>query len=139
MQFWNFLPGHRDRSSTLHELTLCLSNRYENQGVVNDLEEVVTLGPAELELCPRGHPDHAASLHNLARDPRKRFTEKAAIRDLEESIELLRPALELRPPGHVDRFSTLHELNLLSVCQLDTTSWGQSTTWKKLSCMNVQR
>ncbi|KAI5986692.1 hypothetical protein F5J12DRAFT_868325 [Pisolithus orientalis] len=73
---------------------------------------------------------------HLARDFRKRFTEKAAIRDLEESIELLRPALELRPPGHVDRFSTLHELALC--LSIDTTNWGQSTTWKKLSYMNVQ-
>ncbi|KAI5995967.1 hypothetical protein EDC04DRAFT_2910147 [Pisolithus marmoratus] len=45
-------PGHPDRCSSLHNLASCLSNRYDNQGLVADLEEVVTLARAALDLCP---------------------------------------------------------------------------------------
>ncbi|KAI6000206.1 hypothetical protein F5J12DRAFT_724224 [Pisolithus orientalis] len=63
-------PGHQHWPSLLCELVLCLSNRYENQGlgVVNGLEEeAILLGHTVLELCPTGHPNHGISLH-LAHD-----------------------------------------------------------------------
>ncbi|KAI6154287.1 hypothetical protein BKA82DRAFT_4099574 [Pisolithus tinctorius] len=157
-------PGHPDRSVSLNNLAstipdldeaievfraaliltglhrstslaFCLSNKYDNGGVVAHLEESVTLGQATLELCPPGHPDRGASLSNLACSLMKRFQTHAAMCDLEEAIELHRHsigttphqasltaadleeavtlgrlALELRPPGHPDRRISLSSL-----------------------------
>ncbi|KAI6024607.1 hypothetical protein BKA83DRAFT_424790 [Pisolithus microcarpus] len=104
--------GHPDRSSSLCELTFCLSRRHDKHGVAEDLEEAVTLGREGLKLCPPRHLDRGMCLRNLGRNLRKSSMQTAAIRDLEESIELLRRALEMHPIGHPDRSSSLYELAL---------------------------
>ncbi|KAI6012793.1 hypothetical protein F5J12DRAFT_781654 [Pisolithus orientalis] len=113
VQHWFYAPpGDPDRSSSLHNLAFCLSNKYDNGGVVAHLEESVTLRQATLELRPPGHPDRGASLSNLACSLMKRFQTHAAMCDLEEAIELHRAALELRPIKHPDRSSSLYNLAL---------------------------
>lgn len=81
-------------------LGLCLSNRYDNQEVVADLEEAVMLKRPALEYCPPGRFDRCIALGDLAHNLRKPFWGQAAIHGLEEVIELLHTALELCPSGH---------------------------------------
>ncbi|KAI6027208.1 hypothetical protein EDC04DRAFT_164608 [Pisolithus marmoratus] len=100
------------RYLSLHQLALCLLDRYDCQGVVNDLEEAIKFGRAELELCLPGHAQRGTSLHTLACFLRKRFVKRAAIHDLEEAIELHHAALELRPSEDPDRISTLRICSL---------------------------
>lgn len=104
--------GHTDRSSSLLNLVVCLSDRYDNTGLVADLAEAVTLGHAALELRPPGHPNRDISLHGLACNLRMRFEKQDTMEDLEEAIVLHRAALELRPSGHPLRFSSLQNLAL---------------------------
>lgn len=80
-------------------LGLCLSNRYDNQEVVADLEEAVMLKRPALEYCPPGRFDRCIALDDLAHNLRKPFRRQAAIHNLEEAIELLHTALELCSPG----------------------------------------
>ncbi|KAI6137784.1 hypothetical protein EDD17DRAFT_1881720 [Pisolithus thermaeus] len=92
-----------DRSTSLNEVAVCFSDRYEKLGAVDDLEEAITLGWEVLALCPPGHPHRDMSLNNLGAHLLGRFMKKAEICDLEEAIQLLHAALELQPPGHPDR------------------------------------
>ncbi|KAI6006552.1 hypothetical protein F5J12DRAFT_913103 [Pisolithus orientalis] len=101
---------HRSRS--LNNLACCLSDRYDEQGAVKDLERAITLGRRALGLRPPGHPLRGVTLHDLAAYLNSRFDEQAAIGCLEEAISLSRAALELRPPGHPDRDATLNNLAL---------------------------
>ncbi|KAI6003403.1 hypothetical protein EDC04DRAFT_1019445 [Pisolithus marmoratus] len=102
--------GNLHQAFSYHELALCLSDRYDSQGVLTDLEEAIKLGLNALELHLPGHPDHGVSLYNLACNLRRRFVRQARISDLEVAIKLHRAALELRPSGHPRRSSSLHQL-----------------------------
>ena len=98
-------PGHPD-FSTLINLVLFLSTRYDQLGAVGDLEEAIILNREALELSPPGHRHHSTSLNNLAFCLSTRYDRFGAMRDLQQAI-LLREALELCPPRHPDRPSSL--------------------------------
>ncbi|KAI6011586.1 hypothetical protein EDC04DRAFT_2958771 [Pisolithus marmoratus] len=57
---------HPRRFSSLHGLAICLLDRYDNQGLVADLEGAVVLGNEGVELCPQGHPDRAKCIYPLS-------------------------------------------------------------------------
>ncbi|KAI5988113.1 hypothetical protein EDC04DRAFT_2912663 [Pisolithus marmoratus] len=65
--------GNLHQAFSYHELALCLSDRYDSQGVLTDLEEAIKLGLNALELHLPGHPDHGVSLYNLACNLRRSF------------------------------------------------------------------
>ncbi|KAI6101843.1 TPR-like protein [Pisolithus sp. B1] len=103
--------GHPRRFSSLQNLALCLSDRYEDQGLNTDLEEATMLNNAARPPCPAGHPDRDTFLHNLLCDLTTRFKKPTDMRGLEEAIELHHAALELRPSGHPRWFSSLRKLS----------------------------
>lgn len=82
------LSGHPDRHSSLRSLALRLSDGYEDQEVVVNLDEAVILGHAALEFSLPGHPNRNISLYNLGCYLRARFLELAAMCGLDEAIEL---------------------------------------------------
>jgi hypothetical protein len=60
------LLGHSDQSSSLNNLAILLYARYEQRGVLSDLDEAIDLDRAALALCPPGHSNRSDSLDNLA-------------------------------------------------------------------------
>ncbi|OJA18780.1 hypothetical protein AZE42_01624 [Rhizopogon vesiculosus] len=101
-----------DQSLSLIDLTLNLCDKFEQQGVVSDLEEAIQLGRTALALCPPGHSYRALSLHNLATVLRFRVIHQDVLSDLEEAVELHRAALALCPPDHSNRSLYLNSLGL---------------------------
>ncbi|KAG6369248.1 hypothetical protein JVT61DRAFT_15554 [Boletus reticuloceps] len=58
--------GDLDQSTSLNNLAVDLSIRYEQVRVMEDLDEAIALSREALDLCPEGHPDRSMSLSNLA-------------------------------------------------------------------------
>ncbi|KAG1739321.1 TPR-like protein [Suillus lakei] len=101
---------HPDRSSCLDNLASSLQTRFQQQGVLSDLEEAIELHRAALVLRPHCHPLRSSSLNSLANSLHDRFQQRGILSDLDEAIELHRAALVLRPPGHSLRPSCLNSL-----------------------------
>ncbi|KAG0698782.1 CHAT domain-containing protein [Suillus ampliporus] len=106
------LPGHRRRSSSLENLAVSRRDRFQQQGVLSDLDEAIELHRAALALRPPGHPRRSLSLNNLANSLRAKFEQQGVLSDLDEAIEIHRAALQLCPPGHSDRSIFLNNLGI---------------------------
>ncbi|KAF9063102.1 CHAT domain-containing protein [Rhodocollybia butyracea] len=104
--------GHPDRGSLVNNLSLGLSDRFEQTGHLEDLNESIQLNRDVLLLRPMGHPDRGSSIHNLSLGLFNRFHQTGHFVDLDESIHLSRDALLLHPMGHQDRGSSIHNLSL---------------------------
>ncbi|KAF8436265.1 hypothetical protein L210DRAFT_989995 [Boletus edulis BED1] len=115
--------GHPDQSTSLNNHAVDLSIRYEQVGVMEDLDEAIALSHEALDLCPKGHPDRSMSLSNLATrlsiryqqlslatHLSTRYKQLGVVGDLEEAIALGRQALELRPEGHPNRSTSLNNV-----------------------------
>ncbi|KAI5989849.1 hypothetical protein EDC04DRAFT_2614254 [Pisolithus marmoratus] len=109
-------------------------DRYDNQGVVADLEEAVIRRRAAPGHRTPGHPDRGGSLYNLACGFKRRFQKHAGKCDLEGAIELHHAALELRPPGNPDQPSSLHSLSvfLMAADLEEAAALGHAALWLKL-------
>ncbi|KAH8111533.1 TPR-like protein [Phellopilus nigrolimitatus] len=103
-------PGHPDHSSSMNNLAVAVSTRFEQTGRMEDLEEAIVLHRDALELHPPGHTLRSGSLNNLANAVQTRFKHTGRMEDLEEAIVLHRDALELHRPGHTHRSSSLNNL-----------------------------
>ncbi|KAG0702932.1 CHAT domain-containing protein, partial [Suillus ampliporus] len=103
-------PGNSRRSTCLYKLANSLTARFEQRGVLSDLDEAIELHRAALLLRPPGHSGRSASLNNLANSLTARFEQRGVLSDLDEAIELHRAALLLCPPGHSDRSVSLNNL-----------------------------
>ncbi|KAG2120141.1 TPR-like protein [Suillus clintonianus] len=104
--------NHPDRSSFLANLASSLQSRFQQQGILSDLEEAIELHRAALVLRPPGHPLQSSSLYDLAHSLHDRFQQRGFLSDLDEAIELHRAALVLHPPGHYFRSSSLNSLSI---------------------------
>jgi tetratricopeptide (TPR) repeat protein len=102
--------GHPSRSSSLNNLAVRLSSRYEQLGAMVDLDEAIVLAREALGLCPQGHPNRSMSLSNLAVHLSSRYNQLGAMVDLDEAIVLEREALGLCPQGHPNRSLSLNNL-----------------------------
>ena len=81
-------PGHSDRSMSLNNLAVSLSDRFKQQGVLSDLDEAIDLYRAALALHPPGHSDQSTSLNNLASSLQDRFQQQGVLSDLDETFTL---------------------------------------------------
>ncbi|KAG1757016.1 TPR-like protein [Suillus lakei] len=109
-------PGHSNRSTSLDNLATCLRDRFQQRGVLSDLDEAIELHRAALLLCPPGHSDRLLSLNNLAICLRDVFQQRGVPSDLDEAIELHQAAFLLCPPGHSER---PRSLNNIATCLTD--------------------
>ncbi|KAJ2936487.1 hypothetical protein H1R20_g605, partial [Candolleomyces eurysporus] len=102
---------HPDRSSSLHNLSTALLDRYRHTpGIIANLEEIISLYRDALELRPPPHPARSSSLNNLASALQDRHRSTGTMDDLEEAIFLYREALELRPSPDPERSPSLNNL-----------------------------
>ena len=75
-----------DHSMSLNNLASVVLARYRQFGVMNDLEEVISVICESLSLHPIGHPDHSMSLNNLASAVLSCYDQSGKIEDLEDAI-----------------------------------------------------
>jgi tetratricopeptide (TPR) repeat protein len=114
----------------LSNLASSLRSRFEQRGVLSDLDEAIDLHRAALALSPHDHADRSVSLNNLANSLQGRFQDSNRfsslnnlanslgdkfeqwhiLSDLDEAVELLRAALALSSPDHSHRSISLHNL-----------------------------
>ncbi|OAX34562.1 hypothetical protein K503DRAFT_832993 [Rhizopogon vinicolor AM-OR11-026] len=94
----------------LNNLALSLQDKFQQWGILSDLEEVIEIHRAALALRPLGHSNQFISLNNLASSLQAKFQQWSVLSDLDEAINFQRAALALCPPGHADRFTSLNNL-----------------------------
>jgi len=95
---------------SLNNLATSLSDRFNQQGVLSDLDEAIDLERAAFALCSPGHCDQSMYFNNLAASLNDRFKQRGVLSDLDEAIDLERAALAHHPPGHSDRSMSLNNL-----------------------------
>ena len=95
------------RHKALEQLINLLMERFEAQGTLSDLDELVTLHRLIVGLYPPGNPVQSFFLHNLARCLGYKFQKKRESSALEEAIAFEQAALNLRQLGHANRAESL--------------------------------
>ncbi|KAG2080877.1 hypothetical protein BD769DRAFT_1647566 [Suillus cothurnatus] len=75
-------------------------DRFEQQGILSDLDEAVELHRVALGLHPPDDPNRSWWLNDLATSLRERFKQQGVLSDLDEAIELQRAAQAFCPPDH---------------------------------------
>ena len=103
-------PGYPLRSTSLNNLAVDLSTRYEKLGAMEDLDEAIILDQKAFDLRPQGHPDRSTSLNNFVNCLSTRYNRLGTLQDLDNAIVLVREALDLCPQGHPDRSESLDNL-----------------------------
>ncbi|KAI6145655.1 hypothetical protein BKA82DRAFT_24385 [Pisolithus tinctorius] len=83
---------HPDRSTSLHDLTACLSERYDTLGAMVDLERAIRVARAAFKPSPTEPRAPCYNLRLLANCLRDRSRAQRSICDLDEVIELRRAA-----------------------------------------------
>ncbi|KIK25486.1 hypothetical protein PISMIDRAFT_46746, partial [Pisolithus microcarpus 441] len=94
------LPDEPQRQTLLLELDDYLSERFQREYSVMDLEEIVSLRRAALEDTPS--PSRPRALLNLANALREQFERQDLESSLVEAVSVARAALVLCAPGHPD-------------------------------------
>ncbi|KAG1828244.1 CHAT domain-containing protein [Suillus variegatus] len=102
--------GYSLRSLLINQLALNLHERFQQRGIISDLDEAIELNRAALLICPPGHSNRFMSLNYLANRLADRFEQRGIMSDLDECIELRRAALLLRPTGRSNRSMSLSNL-----------------------------
>ncbi|KIM53321.1 hypothetical protein SCLCIDRAFT_65445, partial [Scleroderma citrinum Foug A] len=102
--------GHPAHVMSLTTLAAFLRRRFQQQGVVADLDEAITLCQEALEVCPSGGVASVPHLHKLAWCLSERFTKLVMLTDVDDAIKYEQAALVLRPLGHPDRPESLSSL-----------------------------
>jgi len=90
---------------SLNNLATSLSERFDQQGVLSDLDEAIDLYQAALALRPPGHSGRSKSLNNLASCLRDRFNHQGVLSDLNEAFTLY---AQLSQISHAVLHSDLH-------------------------------
>jgi hypothetical protein len=96
--------------NVLENLANSLVRRFQQWGVLSDLDEAVNLHQAALARRTATHPLRSNSLNGLAIALQLRFHQRGVQGDLDEAIKLHRATLALRQPGHPDRPMSLANL-----------------------------
>ena len=95
-------PGHPHRSKSLRKLIDLLTERFQKQGVISDLDELIMLHHDVLELHPPGDKARPSLLRDSASCLWNRFQRQAGTCDLEEAVAFEWAALQLHQHGHED-------------------------------------
>ncbi|KAJ7629115.1 CHAT domain-containing protein [Roridomyces roridus] len=96
------------RATALTSLGSTLQMRYQQQGDLADLTEVIVLQQEALALCIPGHPTRSDCLNNLGVALKTRFLVSRDLNDLNKSLGLHEEALSLRSGTHPARGNSLH-------------------------------
>jgi len=90
-------------------LVTYLLTRFRNRGSTADLQEIVLLKQAVLELCPLGRPDHTMTSHNLLVHERDTVNNDDFAMDTDGIVNLARASL-IPSHGHPDHIMSLTTL-----------------------------
>jgi len=84
---------------------MSLRDRFEQRGVLSDLDEAIDLHRAALSLRPHGNSDRSISLNNLAISLQDKFKQQGVLSDLDEAFTLY---AQLSQISHAVLHSDLH-------------------------------
>ncbi|KAJ7676200.1 CHAT domain-containing protein, partial [Mycena rosella] len=97
-------------------------SRFAQQGLLEDIDEVIQLHREILALCVPSHADHVRSLNDLATVFHIRFERQAEPQDLDEAIMFRRQALTFCPAPHPDYYNCLTGLAMALTSRFE--QWG---------------
>ena len=94
--------GHPDHAVSLYTLVHFVGE-YSKAGKATNLEDLMVLGRAIMELGTSGHPEHASSLRNLVLLISSGLGQAPVVVDMREVMTFAMSALRLCPTQHCDR------------------------------------
>ena len=102
--------NYDDVSEPIFYMASSSRNRFQDSGLIGEMERSIFLDRISLALRPSGHPEQQYSLNNLGASLQWRYRRSESAADLAEAISLGREAQALRPPGHPDRHHSCYNL-----------------------------
>jgi hypothetical protein len=136
--------SHPDRPGRLTNLGNWLGTRFEQTGLVEDLNRAVEVSDEAVTAIPLDHPDRASCLGNLGNWLGKRFKQTGVIDDLNRAVEASDEAVTTTPLGHPDRAGRLGNLGNWLVTRFERTGLEKDIERSLLSfeegwnCRNTQ-
>jgi tetratricopeptide (TPR) repeat protein len=98
------------RASVCTHLADCLTSRYEQSGILSDLEEAVRFSRTAFKMSASGCSEHITACIHLATLLERLYQPKNDVDLLDESAELAQKALELCSSNHPDRAACCRRL-----------------------------
>jgi hypothetical protein len=96
--------GHALKHGYLINLGNSFVNRFERTGEFVNIDKVISVGNAAVQLIPHGHMDRAFALHNLMH----RFNYTGELVDVDKAISALDDVVRIIPDGHAFMPMCLH-------------------------------
>ena len=96
----------------LFKQTTSLRERYQNSGVLTELEDAISTFRNANEYLPQDHPMKAACLNGLGNSLLRRFERLGDLADIDEAITAGRQAVCLIQDGHPDKPGCLSNLGI---------------------------
>src|SRR5208282_6729094 len=89
-------------SECLNNIGVALQRRYEQGGLVEDLDRAIRVLYQAIKEMPDDHPYYSAILNNLGSALDLHFELTGLMEDLDESINIMEEAVQLTPKHHQD-------------------------------------
>ncbi|MGW1561782.1 CHAT domain-containing protein [Streptomyces sp. NPDC002144] len=112
---------HPNRAAMLTNLGTALRARFEQAGVLSDLDEALAVSRQAVHDAPDGLPERADLLSNLAKSLYAKFTGTGVLAHLDEAIDVGRQAVQAAPASHSDRAANLSTLGNTLRARFDRT------------------
>ncbi|KAJ7687922.1 CHAT domain-containing protein [Mycena rosella] len=103
---------HPNRPQHLQSLAVCLGDRYQRLGDLEDLEAALKMEQEAVDLTPSEHPERAARLRSLAISFTERYQRSGNMSDLEAALQRKKEVIDLTALDHPDRARSLRSLAL---------------------------
>ena len=84
--------------------------RFEQDGIVDDLDRAITMREQAIASTPDDHPDRVWWLNNMGVTLQSRFERTESMDDLERAISMKEQAVASTPDGHPDRAAMPQQL-----------------------------
>ncbi|KAK8002403.1 hypothetical protein PG989_002122 [Apiospora arundinis] len=104
--------AHPSRAMRLNNLGFFLGEKFNNTGVIADLENAIKTAEEAVLCAPSGHPNMPEFLNNFALRLAERWKTTGAASDLQKAIEIAEMVVEGIPSGHY-RGASLNNLGIL--------------------------
>ncbi|MFF5488286.1 CHAT domain-containing protein [Streptomyces virginiae] len=112
---------HPDRAAMLTNLGTALRARFEQTGVLADLDDALAVSRQAVRSASAGLPERAEILSNLAKTLYAKFTRTGVLADLDEAINIGRQAVQAAPAHHPDQAANLSTLGNTLRARFDRT------------------
>ncbi|KAI8959632.1 CHAT domain-containing protein [Daldinia sp. FL1419] len=102
--------SYANLANDVNNLGNLFARRYEQTGLLDDLQHAIILAQWALDMTSKCHPDRAGRLINLGNWLGRRFERTGTMEDLEKAISLSSASVELTPARHLCRAARLTSL-----------------------------